>query len=158
MEKVQLMFEPTKWDHRYLSLAREVSTWSKDPSRGIGAVAVSSTGQVLATGYNGLPRGLEDSSERLNDREQKYALTVHAEMNCIFNATYNGICLNGSNLYVWGLPVCSDCAKGIIQVGVKNVYWGCDDYISEKWSESVKVTKQLFDEVGISINRIFVDT
>ncbi len=87
-----------KWDIRYLNLAKEVSTWSKDPSSKIGAVAIGSKGQVLAQGYNGLPRGIFDGKERLRDKETKYKYIVHAEMNLIYNATYNGVSLDGSTL------------------------------------------------------------
>ena len=110
-----------KWDTRQLDLAERVASWSKDPSRQIGAVAVGSKGQVLAQGFNGFPRGIVDTADRYNNREIKYKYVVHAEMNVIYNATYNGVSLDGSTLYVSGLPVCSDCAKGIIQVGISRV-------------------------------------
>ena len=103
-----------KWNKRYLALAEQISTWSKDPSRQIGCVAVGDKGQVLAQGYNGFPRGIEDSPEIYNNRELKYKYIVHAEMNTIFNASYNGVSLDGATLYVHGLPCCSDCAKGIV--------------------------------------------
>ena len=109
-----------KWDLRYLELARTVGTWSKDPSSQIGAVAVGSKGQVLAQGYNGFPRGIFDGGARLNDRELKYKYIVHAEQNLIYNATYNGVSLDQSTIYVTGLPVCYECAKGVIQVGIKH--------------------------------------
>jgi dCMP deaminase len=137
-----------KWDIRYLNLAKEVSTWSKDPSSKIGAVAIGSKGQVLAQGYNGFPRGIDDSEKRMNVRETKYKYVVHAEMNVIYNATYNGVSLDGATLYVWGLPVCSDCAKGIIQVGIKRVVMRDADY-PEHWVESFNQTSLMFGEAGI---------
>ena len=73
------------WGERYLHLAKEVSTWSKDPSTKVGAVAIGDNGEVLTQGFNGFPRGIKDSSERLKDRERKYKLVVHAEMNAIYN-------------------------------------------------------------------------
>ena len=88
------MKEKYKWDRRYLDLAAEVSKWSKDPSSKIGAVAVGSKGQVLSQGYNGFPRGIVDGGVRLNEREIKYKYIVHAEMNLIYNATYNGVSLD----------------------------------------------------------------
>lgn len=145
-----------KWDKRYIELAKSVSTWSKDPSKKIGAIAVSSRGSVLAQGYNGFPRGMEDSESRYNDRELKYKYVVHAEMNAIYNATYYGVSLDGATLYVYGLPVCSECAKGIIQVGIKRVVIMADD-IPEKWSESFKVTKEMFDEIGIKVEFLYGD-
>lgn len=144
----------SKWDKRYLGLAREISTWSKDPSSKLGAVAIGSKGQVLAQGYNGLPRGIFDGKERLREREIKYKYIVHAEMNLIYNATYNGISLDNSTLYVWGLPVCSECAKGVIQVGVSRVVMPEHDY-PKQWMESWKTSHQLFDEAGVEYD--FID-
>lgn len=138
----------TDWDARYLDLAENVSSWSKDPSRKIGAVAVGSKGQILSQGYNGFPRGINDSVERYNDKETKYRYVVHAEMNVVYNATYNGISLDGATLYVTGLPVCSECAKGIIQTGVKRVVMRATD-VPEKWFVSFATTAKMFNEAGI---------
>jgi dCMP deaminase len=136
------------WDVRYLELAEQVSSWSKDPSRQIGAVAVGTKGQVLAQGYNGFPRGIKDSSTRYNDREMKYKFVVHAEQNVIYNATYNGVSLDGATLYVWGLPVCSDCAKGVIQTGIKRVVMPSQE-IPDHWVDSWALTQLLFNEANI---------
>ena len=144
-----------KWDKRYLRLAKEVATWSKDPSSQIGAVAVSDNRQVLATGYNGFPRGVNDLPGRYDDRELKYKYVVHAEQNVIYNATYNGVSLDGSTLYVWGLPVCSDCAKGVIQVGIKRVVMPIDKYPTQ-WVESFSQTSLMFDEAGVDYGFIQV--
>ena len=137
-----------KWKLRYLELARQVSLWSKDPSSKIGCVAVGSKGQVLAQGYNGFPRGIADDDARLLDRETKYKYVVHAEMNCIYNASYNGVSLDGATLFVHGLPVCSECAKGIIQVGIKRIIMPMQE-VPESWLRSWNFTKELFDEAGI---------
>lgn len=137
-----------KWDIRYLNLAKEVSKWSKDPSSQIGAVAIGSKGQVLAQGYNGFPRGIEDSKERLKVRELKYKYIVHAEQNLIYNATFNGVNLDGSTLYVTGLPVCSECAKGVIQVGIKRVVMPVQEIT--RWKESWELSAAMFDEAGVN--------
>ena len=139
----------TDWHKRYLGLAKEVSTWSKDPSKKIGAVAVGVKGQVLAQGYNGFPRNIRHTSERLNNRELKYKFVVHAEQNLIYNATYNGVSLDGSTVYVTGLPVCSECAKGLIQVGVKQVVMPTLLDTPDVWKESFKFTEELFGEAGV---------
>ena len=138
-----------KWDIRYLELAERVASWSKDPSRQIGAVAVGSKGQVLAQGFNGFPRGIIDTADRYANREIKYKYVVHAEMNVIYNATYNGVSLDGSTLYVSGLPVCSDCAKGIIQVGISRVVMK-EENIPQHWAESWGMTAGMFDEANIN--------
>lgn len=144
-----------KWHKRYLNIAKEISTWSKDPSRKIGAVAVGSKGQILSQGYNGFPRGINDDLWRLNDREVKYRYVVHAEMNVIYNATFSGVSLDGATLYVYGLPVCSECAKGIIQVGIKEVHVFVDQSIDTKWLESWDHTRSMFDEAGITVKAYF---
>ena len=140
-----------KWDKRYMELAKAVASWSKDPSKKIGAVAIGSKGQVLAQGFNGFPRGIDDNDERLNDRETKYKYVVHAEMNLIYNATFNGISLDGSTVYVYGLPICSECAKGLIQVGVKQVVMCENSYqdADEKWLKSLELSVALLNESGI---------
>lgn len=136
-----------KWDIRFLKLAKQVSTWSKDPSKKIGAIAVDDR-SVIAQGYNGFPRGIEDYSERYENRDLKYKFVVHAEMNVIYNATYNGVSLDDATLYVWGLPVCSDCAKGVIQTGIKRVVMPNQD-IPDHWAESWKLTKEMFEEANV---------
>lgn len=138
-----------KWDRRFLKLAREVSTWSRDPSTKIGAVAISPSGSPLACAYNGFPRGIEDTEDRLSNRELKYSLVCHAEANLIYNANYNGVSLNGASVYVHGLPVCSECAKALIQVGVQRVVMTANPEIPQKWSESFKLTEQMFRETGV---------
>ena len=135
-----------KWDMRFLELAKRISTWSKDPSRQIGAIAVKNR-NVIAQGYNGFPRGISDD-DRYNNREVKYKYVVHAEMNCIYNASFNGVSLVDSDFYVHGLPVCSDCAKGIIQVGVANVFMPSQE-IPDHWIESWDLTRSMFDEAGV---------
>lgn len=137
-----------KWSERYLNLAKEISTWSKDPSKKIGAVAVGSKGQVLSQGFNGFPRGIKDSDKRLNVREEKYRYVVHGEMNCIYNACHNGVSLDGATLYVYGLPVCSECAKGVIQVGIKKVIMQYEEAVPT-WEESYKITEAMFKEAGV---------
>lgn len=133
------------WDKdvRFLKLAREIATWSKDPSSKIGAIAVSENNSViLSQGYNGFPRGIKDDY-RLHIRPVKYSMIVHAEMNMIFNASMNGVNLKDSTIYVYGLNVCPECAKGIIQVGAKRVVMG----LPYSKTESVAKYKKLFDEV-----------
>ena len=145
----------SKWDKRFMRLAREISTWSKDPSSKIGAVIVNEDRYILSTGYNGFPRGVNDTEERLNDREQKYPRIVHAETNALMNALYNGVCVKGATIYVYGLPICPDCTKLIIQSGIKRVVLSPDPYVNitnwtDKWND---LSKPMFKEVGsISIS------
>ena len=140
-----------KWHNRFIALAQEFSSWSKDPSTQVGAVAIDpKTKRILSSGYNGFPRGIQDTPERLNDRGIKLSLVVHAETNMIYNATRSGISLEGSHLYVWGLPVCSECAKAVIQVGIDTVFvpQSCIEK-SEFWKDSWEKTKAMFNEAGV---------
>ena len=153
------MYNDVKWRNRYLLLAKHFSTWSKDPSTQVGAVAVSDNGLILSEGWNGFPRGIRDTQSRLGDRQTKYDYMVHAEKNLIYNATRNGISLLNSNLYVYGLPVCSECAKGVIQVGIKSVYVLTDSMnVRDTWAESWKKTTDTFDEVGIQYEWVTMDS
>ena len=139
-----------KWDERYLALAKEVATWSKDPSTQVGAVTVGKKKEVLSQGFNGFPRGINDTDERYNHRETKYKFVVHAEMNAIYNATYSGTSLDGATLYVHGLPICSECAKGIIQVGIKKVIIEKSKEL-DNWNASVQLSKEMFNEAGVEL-------
>lgn len=140
-----------KWDKRFLQMAELVSTWSKDPSTQIGTVIVNDRRRILSTGYNGFPRGFTDDMGRLEDREQKYKLVVHGEMNAVYNATWNGVSLDGCTVYTTGLPTCSDCAKGLIQVGAKRIVCGYPKDIPERWVQSFEFTKQMFNEAHIDL-------
>lgn len=138
----------SNWDNRFLEHAKNIASWSKDPSTKIGAVAVKNR-NVISAGYNGFPRGIEDSEVRLNVRQLKYRYVVHAEMNVIYNASFNGVSLQGSSLYVYGLPVCSTCAKGIIQVGITEVFIRTEKEIPEVWVQEWESTKEMFLEAGV---------
>jgi dCMP deaminase len=139
-----------KWDNRYLALAKEVATWSKDPSTQVGAVTVGAKKEVLSQGFNGFPRGIKDTPERYNHRETKYKFVVHAEMNAIYNATYSGTSLDGATLYIYGLPICSECAKGIIQVGIKKVVIEKSKEL-DNWNESLRLSQEMFAEAGVKL-------
>jgi dCMP deaminase len=138
-----------KWKLRYIGLAKEISSWSKDPSTKVGAIVVGGMGQILSQGYNGFPRNVKDDLASYEDKDKKQALVVHAEMNAIYNASHNGIALRGATMFIYGLPVCHECAKGIIQVGIKSVI---SEYtkISRKWEDSNKITESLFAEAGVN--------
>ena len=141
-----------KWDARWVEIAGVVSTWSKDPSTKIGAIAVKDK-RLVSTGYNGFPRGIQDYDDRWNNREEKYKYVVHAEMNCIYNANYHNQSLKGSTMYIVGLPVCHECAKGIIQAGVVKVVAEFKD-APLKWARSTEITEKMFKEAGIIYDQI----
>ena len=141
-----------KWDIRFLEMAKLVASWSKDPSTQVGAIAVRNR-NVIAQGYNGFPRGVDDHELYYLNRAIKYKRIVHAEMNAILNAAENGVSLKGSVIYVIGLPICHDCAKGLIQVGIKRVVTP-EIETPERWLESLALTEQMFEEAGIVWNKI----
>ncbi|NJK88105.1 MAG: CMP deaminase, partial [Myxococcales bacterium] len=80
-----------KWDLRFIELAKHVASWSKDPSTQCGCVIVDSSRRILSTGYNGFPAGVTDVYERLHDREVKYRLVAHSEVNAICTAARVGV-------------------------------------------------------------------
>lgn len=142
-----------KWTIRYMDLAKNVASWSLDPSTKVGAVVVGQNGQIVSQGYNGFPRGVRDSPARLNEREEKYKYMVHAEMNCIYNACHNGSSLKDTTLYVYGLPVCSECAKGVAQVGISKVIMMHPKEIPAIWAERFLITETIFRESGVKFLR-----
>lgn len=145
------MPQSEKWDFRFLRMAREYASWSKDPSTQVGAVIVDpATRRILSGGYNGFPRGIDDSDERLLDRATKYSMIVHAEMNAIYNATYSGTSLRGATLYTVGLPTCSKCALGVIQVGIARVVCVLSGNERDTWLSEWETSKKLFEEAEVS--------
>ena len=142
----------TKWKKRFLKLSKEISTWSKDPSTKVGALIISEDRNIISTGYNGFPRGIEDTEERLNNRELKYKFILHAEMNCILNALYNGRSVKDCILFVHGLPPCSECTKSIIQAGIKKVI--TDSKATDNWKESLKLSLEMLKEANVEIEFI----
>jgi len=144
--------EDNKWDNRFMQMAQMVSTWSKDPSSKIGAVAVNDEKRILATGYNGFPRGIADTEERLNNRDEKYPRIIHAEMNVLMNALYNGVSLKDSTIYVFGLPVCPDCTKSIIQAGIKRVVLPYPIEAKGRWKQVwEEKSKPMLEEAGVVV-------
>lgn len=149
---MQQISKEEKWHRRFMHIAKEVSTWSKDPSSQIGAVIVGHQKQTVSQGYNGFPRGIKDLVKRLKNRETKYKFVVHAEMNAIYNAIHSGASPVGCSIYVYGLPTCHECAKAIIQCGITHV-------INTKmetgpWTESGNLAQEMFKEVGIKYTTI----
>jgi len=109
-----------KWDSFFTGMAEYTAMKSKDPSTKVGAVIVKNDA-IISTGYNGFPRGVNDSIEKRYDKEQKYTWTVHAEENAILNCVRNGISVEGATIYTTPLPTCINCAKSIIASGIAEV-------------------------------------
>lgn len=144
-----------KWDRRYLRIAKEVSTWSKDPSTQVGVVLVNPQGHIVATGYNGFPRQIADTPERWNTRETKYQLVVHAEVNAILQA---GERAKGATLYIYPSfmlpPICQECAKVAITAGVTAIVGYNPDVNDERvkrWAGSISVAREMWNEAQLGV-------
>lgn len=136
---------------------------SKDPSTKVGAVIVGPDREIRSTGFNGFPRGIADTDERLNNREVKLSLVVHAEMNAILNAARIGMPMKGCALYlaatddsgiVWGGAPCTRCTVEIIQSGITEVVSRPLKSVPSRWKESVKTARSLLEEAGILYREI----
>lgn len=140
------------WEEYFMRHVYLAASKSKDPRTQIGAVIVQD-GVIISEGYNGFPRNVQDSNERLDEKEVKLSFIVHAEHNSILNAARMGISTAGSTMFTQGIP-CSECAKAIIQAGVKRVFlhgrW--PDVDSPKWKKSNDLTQTMFKEAGVVIS------
>jgi dCMP deaminase len=111
----------SKWDIRFIELALFISKWSEDKSRKIGAVIVGEANQILATGYNGMPRRVHNVDERhFREGGEKYHWFEHAERNAIFNAARSGVKTDCGRMYINSFP-CADCSRAIIQAGLAKI-------------------------------------
>ena len=140
------------WDEYFMGVALLASMRSKDPSTQVGACIVGPDNIILSTGYNGFPRGCSDDefpwAREGAETETKYPFVVHAELNAILNA--NGRDLRGSKLYVALFP-CNECAKAIIQSGVREVYYLSDKYAT---TPSTLASKRMMDAAGVKYTQL----
>ena len=138
-----------KWDERFMAIARQVSTWSKDPSTQCGSIIVDPDRHPISVGYNGLPKHMADDPEILYDREKKYEHIIHAEDNAIENSP---VSVEGCTLYVTH-PCCTVCAEKIIKHGIIRVVMdkGSDDFI-QRWNclDSIRKLKR----AGIQVTQL----
>ena len=142
-----------KWDRRFLELAKHISEWSKDPSTKVGCGVVGADREVLSTGFNGFPRGIEDDLDRLEDRDRKYPLICHAEENAIMHAARIGVSLKGNTAYVtW--PPCSRCTRSLIQAGLNEVVFPADVDIPERWQADFDISMGMMEEAGITARKV----
>ena len=140
----------TDWDKRFLQLAKHISEWSKDPSTQVGCVVVGPDRELRSTGFNGLPRGIEDNEQRLNNREIKYPLICHAEENAIIHAARIGMSLKDCTAYVtW--PPCTRCARSLIQAGISTIVYPKDIEIPDRWMEDFNLSLNMLKEANISL-------
>lgn len=153
-----------RWDRHFLGLALQHAKMSKDPNTQVGSVIVGPDREIVSAGFNGFPRGIDDTVERLADREKKLQLIVHAEMNAILAAAKNGIRLQGCTLYlaatklatgmVWGGPPCTRCTVEIIQAGITEIVSHPVKSIPSKWHADLNLAGELIRESGIGYREL----
>ena len=134
-----------QWDYRFLDLSKLIASWSKDPSTKVGAVIVDEDRRILSLGYNGFPLGISDD-KRLDNREIKYKMVVHAECNALLFCSEPPV---GATIYTYPFMPCPKCAGMIIQTGITRVV----SYKSnnERWSEEFALSRNMFKEAGIEL-------
>jgi dCMP deaminase len=141
------------WDKYFLNIAETVKLKSKDKRTQIGAVIVGRDNEIVSTGYNSFPRGINDNVDERQERPEKYFWFEHAERNAIYNAARIGVSLLDTTMYLTcGIPCC-DCARGIISSGVGRIYCKTEDTTRnrEHWDEHAKRSRQMFEESGVEI-------
>ncbi len=135
------------WDEYFMGVAKLSALRSKDPNTQVGACIVSRDNKILSMGYNGFPIGCSDDelpwAREGEELDRKYVYTVHSELNAILN--YRGGSLDGAKLYVTLFP-CNECAKAIIQVGIRELIYADDKYAN---SVSVLASKRMLDMAGV---------
>ncbi|MCB1859493.1 MAG: dCMP deaminase family protein [Gammaproteobacteria bacterium] len=137
----------TKWDTRFLSLAAHISGWSKDPSSQVGAV-ITDGNRIISLGYNGFAARVEDSDERLTDRQCKLNLTIHAEENAMIFAKRD---LRGCTVFVTH-PPCPRCASKLIQEEIRRVVHivPSEDFLS-RWADDLALSREMYREAGVEV-------
>lgn len=144
-----------KWHIRFLKMAELVASWSKDPTRNVGAVLVRPDRTIAASGYNGFPRGCDDNPKFYDDRESKLSRIIHAEVNAILTCAEKP---KGYTLYVFGkgvCPCCDRCATQIIQSGIKEViYWHSHKCADMRWRKPIESAEQMLKEAGVKVRAL----
>ena len=136
-----------KWHFRFLRLAREVASWSKDPSTQVGCVIVDQSRRVVSLGFNGLPAGMQDTAERLLNRDLKLALTIHAEENALLFASRP---VHGCVAFVTRHP-CAHCATKLIQSGIGTVIYLSNPDFDRRWASNLAISGLALAEAGIPV-------
>ena len=141
------------WNEYFRGIAHQVKLKSKDIRTQIGAVIVGSDNEIVSTGYNSFPRGINDSVDERQERPEKYYWFEHAERNAIYNAARIGVSTKDCTMYLTcGIP-CADCCRGIINAGISKIVLEGDGHgaVGTKWDESAKRSLQMFDEAGVIV-------
>lgn len=138
-----------KWFKRFVDLAQHISSWSKDPSTKVGAVIFDDDKRIVSVGYNGFPKNVYDSEEKYQNREVKYKMVIHAEMNSIIFSQKN---LKGCSIATWPFISCANCTTAIIQSGIKRIVSPkLPENLVERWGASCELSIQMYQEAGIEV-------
>ena len=142
-----------KWSEYFINIAEQVKLKSKDERTQIGAVIVGKDNEIVSTGYNSFPRGINDDVPERQERPEKYFWFEHAERNAIYNAARIGVSTLGTTMYMTCGISCADCARAIISAGIQKVVFRSTSVSanSAKWQESAERSNQMFKEAGIEI-------
>ncbi len=140
----------TNWDLKFIELSRHIAEWSKDTNRKVGAVIVDNDNIVISMGYNGFPRGCDETIDSRYERPDKYLFTEHSERNAIYHAARHGVTLKGCSMYVTLFP-CADCARGIIQAGMTKLIAPMPDVEHEIWGNHFKAALTMLEESKIEV-------
>ena len=140
------------WDEYFINIAEQVKLKSKDNNTKIGVVLVGKNNEIVSTGYNSFPRGINDGVVERQEKPEKYFWFEHAERNCIYNAARIGVSTLDTTMYMTCGISCADCARAIISAGVeKIVLRSGKGAMSPKWQESAERSNQMFKEAGIIV-------
>ena len=140
------------WTEYFRNLANNVKLKSKDKNTQIGAIIVGKDNEIVSTGYNSFPRGLDDTIEERQERPEKYYWFEHAERNAIYNAARIGVSTLGCTMYMTCDISCADCARGIINAGIKKVvFCKSDKPWNQIWKDSAERSVKMFEEAGIEV-------
>jgi dCMP deaminase len=133
-----------------MALAQLVATWSKDRGRKVGAVIVGPDNEVRSTGFNGIPRGVDDDVEERHDAAsgEKYLWVSHAERNAIYNAALLGVSTKGCTIYVPWYP-CIECAKAIVQSGIGRIVCFEPDLADSNWGKDFEKSLIILGEGNV---------
>ena len=142
----------SNWDTRFMLLAHHIAGWSKERGRKVGAVVVGPDKEIRSTGFNGLPRGVNDELEERHSKESgaKYIWSSHAERNAIYNAARVGIPLKGCAIYVPWFP-CVECTKAIIQSGISELVAYQPDMADPRWGADFSIVIEMLTELGVIV-------
>jgi dCMP deaminase len=141
-----------EWGEYFINIAEQVKLKSKDNNTKIGVVIVGKDNEIVSTGYNSFPRGIDDSVEERQEKPEKYFWFEHAERNAIYNAARIGVSTLGTTMYMTCGISCADCARAIINAGIsKIVLRSGKGAMSPKWVDSAQRSNQMFTEAGIQI-------